>query len=158
MCSLNKLNKSAFTLIELIFVILIIGILAAVAIPKFTNLKQNAEVASVIKVASDAYASIPAAYLNMVDLSEDKNDSNATDTNNPVTLGDLVDITGNDWNLTGNTAIYNDGSGDVVTLTLGEDRNVSLHINCANFSDPKTQANCVKKTNASGVLDLNTSF
>lgn len=38
--------KKAFTMIELLFVIVIIGILSAIAIPKFTSIKKNAEIAS----------------------------------------------------------------------------------------------------------------
>ncbi len=40
------MNKKGFTMIELIMVIVIIGILAAVAIPKFISLKKNAEQAA----------------------------------------------------------------------------------------------------------------
>jgi len=36
------MRKNAFTLIELVFVIVLIGILSSVAIPKFTNLRKNA--------------------------------------------------------------------------------------------------------------------
>lgn len=39
--------KKAFTMIELIIVIAILGILAAVAVPKFVNLKDDAEKASI---------------------------------------------------------------------------------------------------------------
>jgi len=42
-----KISRNAFTMIELIFVIVILGILAAVAIPKFTATRSDAEVSKV---------------------------------------------------------------------------------------------------------------
>ena len=50
------MNKSAFTMVELIFVIVIIGILAATAIPKFSSIKdgarKTAEIATISAVAT----------------------------------------------------------------------------------------------------------
>jgi len=129
--------RKGFTLIELIFAIVIIGVLAAVAVPQFTNLKQNAEASGAVKVAVDTFASIPSAYVNRVDLE----DGTVTG------ISDLVNLSGKGWSVDGNTSTFDDNGGTgnsaVVVITLG-DRNVTLDIRCANFKDTKTNIKCGK--------------
>ncbi len=61
-------NRKGFTLIELLIVVVIIGILAAIAIPKFAATKDKAKLASVrndvrnVETAEEAYFSDFATY------------------------------------------------------------------------------------------------
>jgi prepilin-type N-terminal cleavage/methylation domain-containing protein len=61
-------NRKGFTLIELLIVVVIIGILAAIAIPKFAATKDKAKVASIktdlrnMMTAQEAYFSDYATY------------------------------------------------------------------------------------------------
>ena len=55
------MNRKGFTLIELLIVVVIIGILAAIAIPKFSNTKEKA-VISAMKSDLRNYASSQESY------------------------------------------------------------------------------------------------
>lgn len=54
----NKSKKSGFTLIELIIVIAIIAILAAIALPKFGQVRENANQKSDIANAKDIQSAV----------------------------------------------------------------------------------------------------
>jgi len=54
--------RFGFTLIELIFVIVIIGVLSAVAIPKFKNLTDNSKIAAELSTASSVQSALDAIH------------------------------------------------------------------------------------------------
>jgi prepilin-type N-terminal cleavage/methylation domain-containing protein len=60
---MNTLSaRFGFTLVELIFVIVIIGVLTAVAIPKFANLTDNAKISSELATASSVQSALDAIH------------------------------------------------------------------------------------------------
>ncbi|WP_456383516.1 type II secretion system protein [Hydrogenimonas sp.] len=54
--------KKGFTLIEVIFVVVLIGILSAVALPKFTGMRDNAKIASELSIAESVQTAIEACH------------------------------------------------------------------------------------------------
>ena len=69
-------NRKGFTLIELLIVVVIIGILAAIAIPKFANTKEKAYIAAMksdlknLSTAEEAYFSDNQTYTTSLPTSQ----------------------------------------------------------------------------------------
>jgi len=60
------MQTRAFTLIELIFTIVIIGVLAVVAVPKFANLADNAKITAELSTASAVQTNIEAIHTEWI--------------------------------------------------------------------------------------------
>lgn len=59
-------NEKGFTLIEIIAVIIIMGILAAVAVPKFFSMQEDAKIAALNGALSEAAARFNHAYAKFI--------------------------------------------------------------------------------------------
>jgi len=112
-------HKKAFTMVELIFVIIIIGILSAIAIPKFS---ETAKLAYVSKASSDV-ASAKSALAMMRQKNILKGDTaNITAADIGNNFSNLLKFpvkscTGakcNGWSTNGNAFTFHGPTGDVV--------------------------------------------
>ncbi len=137
----NTKTKKGFTLIELIFTIVIIGVLAATAIPKFKDLKESSEINNLAKIISDFQSSVPSAYYNAVDLN---GESIST-----LKLNKLIDIKGKNWTYYDDENKYRyryNGNGRVITIELKPSKKqIQTVVYCEYFSTETLKAKCNSK-------------
>ncbi len=109
------MKKQAFTMIELIFVIVILGILVAIALPKFSGIKEEADIS---KAKADL-ATIRSILIN----DRQKNILIGTSTWMSKTDFDAIMSDYSDWkkdasakySVAGCTFLYDDSSGKFAT-------------------------------------------
>ena len=137
------MKKSGFTLVELIFAIVIIGVLAAVAVPKFKSLKESAAVNNTIKLVKDAESSVPAAAANWSDL----------ENNTSYELKDVLNISGKNIGYispvtnshNGKYEINATSTATIATITFDRtNRTIATTIDCDDFAQSVEQTKCAE--------------
>ena len=97
------MSKKAFSIIELIFMIVVIGIIASVALPKLMNTKNSAVVSSLKQDISTITSSVQSYYL----------------VNNKIDkLSDAVTLNSSLWDISDTQSKYLDNGKLCVTISI----------------------------------------
>ena len=91
------MNRNGFTLIELLIVVVIIGVLASIAIPKFSNTKQKAYIASMKSDLRNLVTAEEAYFADSMQYTSDLGTAFAVTTGNSTPT---ITVTADGWTAT----------------------------------------------------------
>ena len=98
-----KKMKKGFSLLELIFAIVVIGIIASFAIPKYLDTRDSAMASTIKRDIASATTSIQSYHLVKGEIDK---------------ISDSITLNENNWTITDSKITYKDNEKDCVTLEI----------------------------------------